>query len=162
MKVAAESSVTVRISRNPSEDLLQGVEGPVESEAVSVASVMAVELIGGGAFEIDPEGPQEQLVPPSGFSEWSWFVLPQESGDQTLRFIVSVVIQLPNGDEKSRRIVKNKEIHVSVNPAYQVGQFLLTYWPVLGGILGLLFGSGVVLGLIRRRRGSDSPGNSAT
>jgi hypothetical protein len=160
MKVGTESSVTVRISRNPSEDLFEGVDTPGESEAVSVASVMAVELIGGGAFEIDPEGPQEQLVPPSGFSEWSWFVLPQESGDQTLRFIVSVVIQLPDGDEKSRRIVKNREIHVSVNPAYQVGQFLLTYWPVLGGILGLLFGSGVALRLISRRRGS--PGNGTT
>jgi hypothetical protein len=162
LKVGTESSVTVRISRNPSEDLLEGVETPGESEAVTVASVMAVELIGGGAFEIDPEGPQEQLVPPSGFSEWSWFVLPQESGDQTLRFIVSVVIQLPNGDEKARRIVRNREIHVSVNPAYQVGQFLLTYWPVLGGIIGLLFGSGVALRLINRRRGSDSPVNGRT
>jgi hypothetical protein len=162
MKVGTESSVIVRISRDPSEDLFEGVDVPGEPEVVSVAWDMAVELIGGGAFEIDPEGPQEQVVPPSGFSEWSWFVLPQESGDQTLRFIVSVVIRLPNGDEKSHRIVKNKEIHVSVNPAYQLGQFLLSYWPVIGGILGLLFGSGVALRVISRRRGADSPGNGRT
>jgi hypothetical protein len=158
MKVGTESSVTVRISRDPSEDLFEGVDIPGEPEPVLAAPVMAVELIGGSAFEVSPEGPQEQVVPPNGFSEWSWFVLPQEAGDQTLRFVVSIVIQLPSGTEKSHRIVKNREIHVSVNPGYQVGQFLLSYWPVIGGILGLLFGGGIALRRGRKRR-SDSPGN---
>jgi hypothetical protein len=151
MKAGIDSDVVLRISRRPEPGLAAGLPGPVLVEQVSVAPLMAAELRG-REFDIDPEGRQDQIVPPEGFSEWRWSVVPESSGEKTLRFVVYVVLRLPDGSEEDRQIVKDKTVAVSVNPAYSVGNFLSENFASVLAVLTALFGSGWVLGFLKRRR----------
>jgi hypothetical protein len=166
MKAGIDSDVVLRISRRPEPGLTAGLAAPVQVEVVSVAPLMAAELRG-REFDIDPEGRQEQIVPPEGFSEWKWSVVPESSGEKTLRFVVYVVLRLPDGSEEGYQIVKDKAVAVSVNPAYSVGNFLSEHLASVLAVLTALFGSGWVLAFLKRRskatveRGSEGESDRA-
>jgi hypothetical protein len=127
-------------------------------ENIRVSPLMAAELRG-SEFDIDPTGRQDQIVPPSGFSEWKWSVIPRSSGEQTLRFVVYVVLRLPDGTEEGHQVVRDRTVAVSVNPAYWVGNFLSTHLASVLSVLTALFGSGLVLTLLNRRKDRRQGGN---
>jgi hypothetical protein len=151
MKTGVDSDVVLRISRGPVAGLGVGAPGPVVIERVRIAPVMAAELRG-RTFDIDPTGRQEQIVPPTGFSEWRWSVMPRSSGEQTLRFVVYVVLRLADGSEESYQMVKDKSVAVSVNPLYSVSSFLSAHLTSVLGVLTALFGSGMALTFLKRRK----------
>lgn len=152
MKVGVDSDVVLRIQRGPASGLAQGAGAPVVIERLRVAPLMAAELRG-REFDVDPEGRQDQVVPPTGFAEWRWSVIPQGSGEQTLRFFVYVVLRLADGTEEGYQIVEDKAVAVSVNPAYSVANFLSTHLASVVAVLTALFGSGMALTFLNRRRG---------
>jgi hypothetical protein len=151
MPVGVESTALLRIARSPTEDLGQGAPVPVQIERVKVAPLMAAQLRG-LSFEVVPAGREQQVVPPTGFAEWRWSIVPMSTGEQTLRFVVYVVLRLPEGDEKTFQIVKDKDVSVQVNVPYQLGRFIADYWPHISGVITALFGSGVVWTILSRRR----------
>jgi hypothetical protein len=151
MKTGIDSDVVLRISRGPVAGLGEAAPGPVVIERVRIAPVMAAELRG-RTFDIDPTGRQEQIVPPTGFSEWKWSVMPRSSGEQTLRFVVYVVVRLADGSEESYQMVKDKSVAVSVNPLYSVSSFLSAHLASVLGVLTALFGSGMALTFLKRRK----------
>lgn len=155
MKAGIDSEVVVRISRGSTEGLGQGAPGPVEIERISVAPVMAAELRG-REFDVDPRGRQDQIVPPSGFTEWEWSVVPTSAGDHTLRIVVYVVLRLPDGTEEDFQIVKERSIDVRVNAAYSLGNFLSANLASILGVLTALFGSGMALTFLNRRKKRNS------
>jgi hypothetical protein len=151
MPVGVESTALLRIARSPTEDLGQGAPVPVQIERVKVAPLMAAQLRG-LSFEVVPAGREQQVVPPTGFAEWRWSIVPMSTGEQTLRFVVYVVLRLPEGDEKTFQIVKDKDVSVQVNVPYQLGRFIADYWPHISGVITALFGSGVVWTILSRKR----------
>jgi hypothetical protein len=151
MQAGIDSEVVVRISRGSPAGLGQGAPGPVEIERVGVAPVMAAELRG-TKFDIDPRERQDQIVPPTGFAEWQWSVVPTSAGDHTLRVVVYVVLRLPDGTEEDFQIVKDRQIDVRVNAAYSLGNFLSTHLASVLGVLTALFGSGMALTFLNRRK----------
>jgi hypothetical protein len=151
MKAGIDSDIALRISREPFVGLGEGLPAPVEVERLRVAPLMAAELRG-TEFDIDPKGRQEQIIPPTEFAEWKWSVVPRSSGEQTLRFVVYVVLRLPDGTEENYQIVEDKTVAVSVNPAYSVGNFLSAHLASVLGVLTALFGSGMALSFLKRRK----------
>ncbi len=62
---------------------LQGITGEVSSN-------MRAEIVGKN-FEIDNQGPQDQLYGYDGLTEWSWYVIPESSGKQLLNIRLHLV-----------------------------------------------------------------------
>jgi hypothetical protein len=143
MKAGIKERVVVRIASSVTTDLEQGVKGkgkPVE-EQIKVGSLMTVKLHGDN-FEIKPITNEEQVVTKTGFTEWSWDVLPLKSGKQNLSLVVSVRLKIPNfGEEKKDYPVFDKQINVKVNFLYTAMLFLKNNWqffagPLFTGIVG--------------------------
>jgi len=119
-------------------------ESNLTGESIKVAPIMEVYLKG-LAFYIDPITEARQFVASTGPTIWKWNVIPQEIGNQTLDLLAYVIIEMPDGREEKRSLVKSKTIYVQVNlqekqtPSKIMSSFLEGPWAkVLGALSGLI------------------------
>ena len=130
MKVGIEERVEVRLTKDITENLTEGLKGPgaPQIEPIEVGTFMMVTLTG-DSFDINALSSEEQVVKPVGFTEWSWDVTPLTSGRQELHLTVTVRILIPGQDEqKIDWLVMDKQISVEVNPPYTFKRFIECYW----------------------------------
>jgi hypothetical protein len=77
--------------------------GKKESSAIKVADRMSASLSGGGAFDVSPSGPQEQLISQNEVTTWTWDVTPKQAGTQRLLLSFDAVF-LIDGKAGNRNI----------------------------------------------------------
>jgi hypothetical protein len=117
---------------------------------IKTSPFMTVEMRG-YAFDVTALAERNQLLDPT--ARWEFDVLPRLSGTQKLQ--LSVAMRIPQPDRDDERIsvpVLEQSIHVSVDPAYRIKQFIRKNWQwLVATIAGLgaaiaasvkLFGSG--------------------
>ena len=63
--------------------MLEGLQGKVTEGTSVIARQMSAELFG-ASFEIDPKGPQKQLVIDVNTTKWKWKVKPLKEGKEEL------------------------------------------------------------------------------
>lgn len=131
MTVGETERIEVRITRSltDTETLVAGLQGSGEPriEMVKVGRFMRARLTGEN-FEIEPLNNADQFIAPEDFTEWAWNVTPTWHGQQKLRLVVTVRINI-NGTEEVRDLpVKEEVITVAVNPAYTVATVGQAYW----------------------------------
>lgn len=64
-----------------------------ETRDVVIGAKMRAEIIGGRAFEIDPQGPQDKFMGRSREKAWSWNVTPKLSGKHSLSATITVLAE---------------------------------------------------------------------
>ncbi|MDQ4033465.1 MAG: hypothetical protein M3332_14945 [Actinomycetota bacterium] len=144
MQVGVVVRVEVRIAREESDDLDEGLQGKGDPrvEGLLVGTTMRARLEG-SAFDITPIGSDIQQLMSKGFREWRWDVIPTESGSHPLFLIVSVLHErYPSPIQEAPPF--ERRIDVSVNPGYSLSKWLANNWekPVvtLVGIIGIIEG----------------------
>ncbi len=133
MRVDETVRVEVRISREFSEGIREGLRGPgaPRVEELQVGTFMKVELKG-PAFDITPIGSDVQPLLAVGFTEWRWDVRPTVSGNHPLYLVATVVHE---GTVVRETPPFERRIDVAVNPAY----WMKTNWEkVLGGLCAVV------------------------
>jgi len=142
MRLGVMERVEVRISRSLTDDLAAGLKGRVvpHTENIKVGTFMKVRLAG-ATFQIESLSDEEQPVPATGFTQWSWNVKPLESGMHVLSLAIAVRIRLPDGWEKYDSPVLDRKIRVRVNPVYSTVSFVQSNWR---WIVTTAVGSGMV------------------
>jgi hypothetical protein len=155
MKVGIEERVEVRLTKDITEILTEGLKGPgaPQIEPIEVGTFMMVKLTG-DSFDINALSSEEQLVKPVGFTEWSWDVTPLKSGTQELHLTVTVRILIPGQDEqKIDWRVMDKQISVDVNPPHTFKRFIECYWQwIVATIISIIAVIPIILKLSGRTR----------
>jgi hypothetical protein len=72
--------------------------GKKESAGLSVADRMSATLSGGGAFDVSPSGPQQQLISRQQVTTWTWEVTPKQVGSQYLILSFDAVLTIDGKD----------------------------------------------------------------
>ncbi len=83
---------------------IQGINGEVSPN-------MRAEIVGKN-FAIDNPGPQEQLYGYEGQTQWSWYVVPESSGNQMLTFRLHLLTH--NNGQQELKVVDLAEASFSV------------------------------------------------
>lgn len=155
MKVGVKKRIEVRLTKNITDNLTEGLIGSGETqiEEIKIGTFMKVNLTGNN-FDINPLSSEEQVVGPMEFSEWSWDVVPLESGTQVLHFTVTVRILIPGQDEQKKDWdVMDKCISVEVNHYYTTKRFIDNYWRwIIATIISAIVIIPIILDLARRIR----------
>ncbi len=136
MRVGAVNRVEVRIGRELTDELSEGLRGVgiPRIEELLVGTQMRATLVG-SAFNIVPIGSEVQQLTATGFREWRWDVTPVVPGDQPLFVVVSVLHEETLIDEK----VFERRINVVVNPGYSFANWLGKNWEALiAALVGVL------------------------
>jgi len=143
MRLGVTERVVVRISKTLTDDLATSLKGRgvPHTESIKVGTFMKVRLAG-AAFQIESLSSEEQPVPATGFTEWSWNVKPMESGLQVLSLAIAVRIKLPDhGEETYDSPVLDRKIRVRVSPVHSTVSFVRNNWRWM---VTTAVGSGVV------------------
>jgi subtilisin-like proprotein convertase family protein len=152
MKVGVKERIEVRLTKNITDNLTGGLIGSGETqiEEIKIGTFMKVKLTGNN-FDINPLSSEEQVVGPMEFTEWSWDVVPLESGTQKLHLTVTVRILIPGHDEQKKDwYVMDKWINVEVNPYYTIKRFIDNYWQwIIVTIISAIFAIPKTLELAR-------------
>ncbi|MDP3280520.1 MAG: hypothetical protein Q8M57_05650, partial [Nitrosomonas sp.] len=100
--------------------------------------------IAGEDFEIDKQGPQEQLSAYRGTANWRWRVTPESSGSHDLKFQLHLLTQ--NNGQQSTKILDLAEASFSVqaNPS----EWFKRHW--LWVVSLLLVTAAIIFGVRRR------------
>ncbi|MFA6055583.1 MAG: prepilin-type N-terminal cleavage/methylation domain-containing protein [Thermodesulfovibrionales bacterium] len=160
MTVGQQETVEVRITRTFTKDLetkLSGRGKPI-IENLRVSTSMKSFLIGEKKhFDIAPLNHEEQFVTGLGFTQWSWYVTPLESGTHTLLLRVTVKLFIPGIGEKERDYqVFERQIKVLANTKYTTKRFLSTNWQYLITsvltLFGIITGSGLIMWWLKKRK----------
>jgi len=137
-------------------------EGKVGVADLTVSDRMAATLAGGAAFDVSPAGPQEQWVPDSQETRWTWTVTPRAVGDQILTISFDAILTI-NGKE-GRRTVNTLTRHIQIAVGWpetaadwldlvkHVGEDVSWIWATL-----ILPAAGFVWAWVRRRRRAAAP-----
>jgi hypothetical protein len=156
MKVGIEERVVVRLTKDITENLTEGLKGPgaPQIEPIEVGTFMKVTLTGGDSFDINALSSEEQVIKSVGFTEWSWDVTPLKSGRQELHLTVTVRILIPGQDEqKIDWLVMDKRISVEVNPPYTFKRFIESHWQwIVATIISVIAVIPIILKLVGRTR----------
>jgi hypothetical protein len=152
MRVAIPEIVELRLSREDSADLFEGLQGKGEVQAhdITVTRAMTVRLRApAGGFFIETLSPETQWVfdRPSflgsePFGRWVWTVIPNERGKHRLQVIVSA----RNIDEKGLTgdvALPDQIIDIKVRTNYR-----RTFAQVFRGVLLLLAGGALTEGAL--------------
>jgi class 3 adenylate cyclase len=118
MEYGQPHRIEVRISRNVSENLTRGLHGtgPSQQQHIKVSSFMKVSLLGED-FKVQALNEEEQVVDPSGFTQWAWDVTPRKSGHLQLKIRVTARVLLPGVPEQKKDVeVLERGIDVHVSP----------------------------------------------
>jgi hypothetical protein len=131
MKVSHADTVRVRISRNQAADISKDLPADghaTEHAAIAVSASMKVQLFGDPYFDIKSLSDTEQLITNNGFTEWSFTVIPLQSGNLPLHVRVTAIVRAA-GIEKTKDFpVKDEIIQVRVSPMAAVGSFVSKNW----------------------------------
>jgi hypothetical protein len=108
-----------------------------------VSSIMNVKLTSEKfllwkSFDIKPqEDGGDQPVIDRDSTIWEWDVIPQDSGIKKLKFIVSVILEVPGYSKLPPKRYKEKEIDVfiKINPVSSASTFVKTNWKYLLAII---------------------------
>lgn len=143
MQVGVVNRIEVRISRELSDELAEGLQGTADPhlDELLVGTTMRARLEG-DAFDVTLIGSDTQQLAAKGFREWRWDVTPIASGRNPLFFTVSVLHEAyPNPIEER---VFERQIDVEVNTIYSLSKWLASNWetPIaaLAGIIGIFEG----------------------
>jgi hypothetical protein len=145
MRVETSERVEVRITGNPKEDIMAGLEErgvPIET-AAKISPVMKVTLTPdeGDVFDVKSLSEGEQLVGGDGFSQWVWSVTPLKSGTHNLYLTVNAVVNVPGlGPQKKEIPVLTQAVRVRADAAYSISQFLHSNWQWLATTLVIPLG----------------------
>jgi hypothetical protein len=112
----------------------------------------AAARLDGAGFVVSPEGEQAQVVQPGEDVTWRWSLKPLSAGRH--RLTVSLVLRWVAEDDP--QVVLREEQALNKALEIRVSSFLgLGRVPaLLGGLAGLLLGSGMMLGTVILRRGA--------
>ncbi len=159
MRVGDLERVTVRIAKALTPEVVAGLRDSRTTESLpSVGTTMKVQLKGeGDNFDITPLDSEEQGVSDTGFTEWSFNVLPKHFGTHKLYIVAVVVVRVGNGEKVKDYPNYTKPVEVQVNPIYSTVKFGRDNWP---SISSAVIGSGIIGGLIawwRKKRKKDEP-----
>ncbi len=148
MTLYMKERVEVRITEKMTENLFKGFRGRgiPQVEEIKVGSLMKAFLTGDN-FDITAFSPDTQpIIGDKEFAQWEWDVTPLKTGVQTLSIVVSVVIEMPNGNTiEEGRPVFQRHIKVKIDGIWPlILRFLKRYWQWLIGIViavvGIIFG----------------------
>ncbi len=136
MKLGKAERVEARITQDPGQDLVRALKGRglPQMETTKVGSLMKVRLTG-EAFSIEALDEEAQLVPPRGYTEWAWDVMPVQSGTRTLHLHVTVRIRLPHGEERKDHPVVDRIIQIDVDSIYSIKKWIAEHWQWFLGTL---------------------------
>ena len=116
--------------------------GEVQEETIPVTTFMTVKLCCGKPeedhpFDITPINTNaRQIIDPTGFTQWSFRVIPRKSGEQYLNLLVSAQYIYPNGDKGVKDIpVISKVIKVEVDSEAEIKNWFIRNWKWIGGFL---------------------------
>jgi hypothetical protein len=87
--------------------------GRKESDPLKVGDKMAATLIGGGAFDVAPSGPQDQLISHRDTTVWTWTVTPKQQGTQFLVLTFDVILSNPEGTRRISSFVRKIDVNVA-------------------------------------------------
>ena len=150
MKVGDTELVEVRITKNITENLREGLEGrgvPQINET-KVSSSMNVRLTGTN-FDIDPQNGKPQAIESDKYTEWRFHITPLKSGIQKLHLTVYEIISIRGYDDKQKEYeIGDWEINVKVNPRW----FVERHWKfIVATILTIV---GLIIAAIAVRKKS--------
>jgi hypothetical protein len=106
MSVGKSQIIEAKLSVNmPPEALIAQLSeaGKKESASLSVADRMSATLSGGGAFEVSPSGPQQQLISREQATSWTWEVTAKQVGTQYLILSFDAMLTV-DGKDGTRNI----------------------------------------------------------
>jgi len=132
MRVGKKEIVEVRITENLTDDFKKNLKGRgiPNVEELKVSGSMSVSLTGEN-FEIKRLNPSEEQIIDKPYTEWTFNIIPQKSGIQTLRLIATLKIRTKYGEEKKDWPSLDKKIQVLINLAFTLKSFIKVYWPIL-------------------------------
>lgn len=112
-----------------------GMADDLPASGQSTTSVLHVTpkihaTLAGNGFTIQNTSPEEQVIGGGSFTEWSWNVIPTESGDREL--VVSIQVVLKEG---VKAIPKRWPVHVSPNARRSASLFFAKNWQWLSSTL---------------------------
>jgi len=154
MRVGVVNRVEVRITRELTDELSEGLqgEGIPRVEELLVGTFMRAKLEG-SAFDTTQIGSGVQQLAATGFREWRWDVTPIASGNQSLFFTISVLHENTLIEEK----VFERRIDVAVNPGYSSVNWLRNNWgPLIAALVGVVALVEAIRRLWRRRGEADA------
>ena len=154
MRVGVVNRVEVRITRELTDELSEGLqgEGTPRVEELLVGTFMRAKLEG-SAFDTTQIGSGVQQLAATGFREWRWDVTPIASGNQSLFFTISVLHENTLIEEK----VFERRIDVAVNPGYSSVNWLRNNWgPLIAALVGVVALVEAIRRLWRRRGEADA------
>ena len=145
MKVGVKERIEARISKDLDADLMASLRGRglPQVEELRISELMKVRL-SGDDFGIVPLSEENQIIEPTGLTEWAWDVTPRKSGEKILHLHVTLRIRLPYGEERKDHPVLDREILVQVNRGYSVKSFIGAHWKWIVLTLLLPLGGWVV------------------
>jgi hypothetical protein len=88
--------------------------GAKESAGLKVADKMAATLTGGGAFDVSPSGPQEQLISDEEVTSWTWIITPKQQGTQILILSFDAVLMVDGTPGKRNINTFTRKIEIDV------------------------------------------------
>ncbi|MBL0010147.1 MAG: hypothetical protein IPP22_02320 [Nitrosomonas sp.] len=135
---------TKQLSRFLNEIVSMASEGTAIQGITGVVSPDMKAEIAGEDFEIDKQGPQEQLSAYRGTANWRWRVTPESSGSHDLKFQLHLLTQ--NNGQQSIKIMDLAEASFSVqaNPS----EWFKRNWFWIASLL--LVPVAIIFGLRRR------------
>jgi len=145
MKVDESERAYARVYRDTLE-VITGIDTVrTRVERIKVSAFMRVELKDPICnnyidcnFYIVSHSIPEQIVPKTGYAEWTWTVTPKKSGEHSLVFKVAVRIKVPDGSEEKLSIMvpsAEKIIKVDVNTGKIFSDFFKNNWQWLWALL---------------------------
>lgn len=153
MKVGVTERVEVRIAREASLDLTEGLHGggTPQVEPVKIGFKMKVRLVGND-FEIVTWDEEVQFVGNDTFAEWAYDVTPIHSGPSRLEVHATALVRI-EGEEITREVpVLQREVEVEVNPTLAIRTFFAENWEFVLGTLLLPVAGWVLQQWFERRR----------
>jgi hypothetical protein len=136
MRVDAVNRVEVRIAREVTDELSEGLrgEGTPSVEELLVGTLMRAKLEG-NTFSIMQIGSEVQQLSATGFREWRWDVTPTAAGGQPLFLTISVLHE----DSLIWEEVFERRIDVAINPSQSFLKFLRNSWePLIAALVGVV------------------------
>lgn len=164
MLTGRQERIVVRVSRQtegppPVENLPE--RGAPKVESIKVGAFMLARLTGDG-FEIQAKTGEKQAVA-DPYAEWTWQVVPVESGEQKLDLTVAVRLKLPEGagEEEVYLPVITRTVKVHVDPVWSTGQWVREHESSISGplVVALVVAiAGLIWGLLSRRKKDGDAG----
>lgn len=103
---------------------LPGGSGSLEGAELRVSSRMVASLSGGPAFDISPDGPQEQWVSDNEVTSWLWEATPKVAGRHTLILRLEAVVSVEGRDGRRNIEPFIRPIDVSIAEPKTIEEWL--------------------------------------